>query len=225
VRFFVIPTVVKDTTSSSKTDSLNGNPHSFNFAKTRFRSGTDYLYSRFRPGLGFTLIFLIIFISGMQYVFHSLTASRQRAHINRYISQVKEIAWRPHGGNPPVNGARKYVTLQDQSEEGEGPARKFAVDFAGNVFFVDPKTGEEGLLDLGEIEGAHWKRTIIYVLPVWIWSVTGARYLGTKGVVVEVIKEENGDVGNGSENGRSIGMGKHVKAEKAGGKRKAKKRN
>ena len=188
------------------------------------RSGTDYLYSRFRPGLGFTLAFLILFISGMQYVFHSLTASRQRAHINRYISEVKEIAWRPHGGNPPVSGARKYVTLADQSEEGSGPARKFAVDFAGNVFFVDPATGEEGLLDIGEIEGANWKRTLIYVLPVWLWGLVHSRVLEKKVVVVEEAEKEDGVVVNG-ENGKASGLGKYVKAEKAGGKRKAKKRN
>jgi hypothetical protein len=170
-------------------------------------------------------VFLIIFISGMQYVFHSLTASRQRAHINRYISEVKEIAWRPHGGNPPVNGARKYVTLADQSEEGTGPARKFAVDFAGNVFFVDPVTGEEGLLDVGEIEGAHWKRTLIYVMPVGAWSLIQARVLGKKvDMMEETEEEEDGVVGNG-ENGKATGMGKHAKAEKVGGRRKAKKRN
>ena len=219
----VTRTVVNGTTSSSRTDSQNGSyPQAAQLLT--YRSGTDYLYSRFRPGLGFTLVFLILFISGMQYVFHSLTASRQRAHINRYISEVKEIAWRPHGGNPPVSGARKYVTLADQSEEGSGPARKFAVDFAGNVFFVDPATGEEGLLDIGEIEGADWKRTLIYVLPVWVWSLTGERYLGKKVVVVEETEEQDGTVGNG-ENGKATGMGKHVKAEKVGGKRKAKKRN
>jgi hypothetical protein len=222
VKSYVTQTVVNVTTSSSRTDSQNGLPPRILQALT-YRSGTDYLYSRFRPGLGFTLVFLILFISGMQYVFHSLTASRQRSHVNRYISEVKEIAWRPHGGNPPVSGARKYVTLADQSEEGGGPARKFAIDFAGNVFFVDPATGEEGLLDIGEIEGASWKRTLIYVLPVWVWGLIRSRVLEKKVVVVE---KEEGDrvVGNG-ENDKATGFGKHVKAEKVGGKRKAKKRN
>jgi len=188
------------------------------------RSGTDYLYSRFRPGLGFTLVFLILFISGMQYIFHSLTASRQRAHINRYIAEVKEIAWRPHGGNPPVSGARKYVTLADQSEEGTGPARKFAVDFAGNVFLVDPATGEEGLLDVGEIEGAHWKRTLIYVLPIWVWNLIRTRFLGEKGQVVEDKVDQDDIMTGNSEIGKATGLGKHIRAEKVGGRRKVKKR-
>ena len=188
------------------------------------RSGTDYLYSRFRPGLGFTLVFLILFISSMQYIFHSLTANRQRAHINRYITKVKEIAWRPSGGNPPVSGARKYVTLADQDEKEPGSARKFAVDFAGNVFFVDTVTGAEDLLDVGQIEGAHWKRTLIYVLPMWVWSLTGARFSEKTVRVVEGTEKEDDDVGN-VENGKATALGKLVKADKVGGKRRAKKRN
>jgi len=135
------------------------------------RTGTDFLYSRFRPGLITTLVFLLLFISGMQYLFQALTASRHRAHIKRYIEEVKEVAWRQYGGNPPLNGSRKYVTLADQSEEGTGVSRKFVIDFATNVWFVDPQTGEESLLDIREIEGASWKKTLVYVLPVALWNV------------------------------------------------------
>ena len=187
------------------------------------RTGTDYLYSRFRPGLTFTLIFLLLFVSGMQYLFQALTASRHRAHINSYIEEVKEVAWRPHGGNPPVSGVRKYVTLADQSEEGTGAARKFAIDFDGSVYFVDPKSGEESYLDVNEIEGANWKRTLIYVLPVSLWNVTIGRVLKKKEMKVdEEVKEENRVE---HQNGKSSGMGKHIKAEKVAGKRKAKKKN
>ena len=159
----------------------------------------------------------------MQYVFHQLTANRHRAHINRYINEVKEIAWRPHGGNPPASGARKYVTLADQSEEGDGHSRRFAIDFDGSVYLIDPKTGEEDLLDIDEIEGASWKRTLIYVLPVSLWEATIRRVLKKK---KDVIVEENGkeDI-EVNENGKSTGVGKHVKAEKVAGKRKAKRKN
>lgn len=191
-----------------------------------FRTGTDYLYSRFRPGLTFTLVFLLLFISGMQYLFHSLTASRHRAHINKYIEEVKEIAWRPHGGNPPISGAKKYVTLADQSEEGDGPSRRFAIEFDGSVYFIDPKTGEESLLDIEEIEGANWKRTLIYVLPVSIWDGVARRVLKKKEKVVEEsVEDEGGSKGDQKENGKATGMGKHVKAEKVAGRRKAKKKN
>jgi hypothetical protein len=185
----------------------------------RSRTGTDYLYSRFRPGLGFTLVFLLIFVSGMQYVFHIVTSNRHRAHITRYIDEVKEIAWRPHGGNPPISGARKYVTLADQSEEGNGPARKFAVDFDGSVYLIGPKTGEESLLDVREIEGASWKRTLIYLLPMSLWNLIAGRILRKK----EKVEEDGSGVVH--ENGKPTGLGKHVKAEKVAGRRKAKKKN
>lgn len=189
-----------------------------------FRTGKDYLYSRFRPGLALTLAFLLFFISGMQYLFHSLTASRQRAHITRYIDEVKEIAWRPSGGQPPLSGAKKYVTLGDQSEEGEGRSRKFAVEFDGDVYFIDPETGAESLLDVGEIEGPSWRRTLLYYLPVLVWSNTIGRVLKKKNKI-EAIGEGNGSSEGVKENGLASTGSKHVKAEKVAGKRKVKKRN
>jgi hypothetical protein len=194
------------------------------FSRLIFRTGTDYLYSRFRPGLTFTFVFLLLFISGMQYLFHSLTANRHRAHINRYIEEVKEIAWRPHGGNPPLNGAKKYITIADKSEEGDGPSRRFAIEFDGSVYFVDPKTGEESLLDVGEVEGANWKRTLIYAFPVSIWNAVTRRVLKKNEKVLEESVEEDGSRVE-QENGKATGMGKHVKAEKVAGRRKAKKKN
>jgi hypothetical protein len=181
------------------------------------------LYSRFRPGLGLTLAFLFLFVAGMQYTFHALTANRQRAHMSRYIDEVKEVAWRPSGGNPPLSGAKKYITLQDQSRDGDRPARKFAIDFGGNVYLVDAQTGEEHLLDLGEIEGAHWKRTIIYSLPISLWVFGTGMFEKKENVAVpEEDTEEHEENGGTS---TPTGMGKYEKAEKVGGRRKAKKRN
>jgi hypothetical protein len=186
------------------------------------RTGKDYLYSRFRPGLALTLIFLFLFISGMQYLFHSLTASRQRAHIDRYIEQVKEIAWRPHGGQAPLSGAKKYITLGDQSEDGDGRSRKFAIDFMGNVYLIDPDTGAENLLDVNEIEGASWKRTLLYSLPMLVWRSTVGRLL--KKGEVEPVKEA-GASGEVKEDAKSSDMSNHVKAEKIAGKRRVKRKN
>lgn len=173
-----------------------------------------------------TLAFLLLFISGTQYVFHALTANRHRAHINRYIREAKEIAWRPSGGNPPLSGARKYVTLADQSEEGMGPARKFVVDFDGTVYFLDEQTGEESLLDVNEIEGASWKRTLVYVLPTKLWKTSVGRFLnkGEETVEVEEVEEED-EASPSQTNGSTLPSGKYAKAEKVGGKRKSKKRN
>jgi hypothetical protein len=157
----------------------------------------------------------------MQYTFHALTANRQRAHMNRFIEDVKELAWKPTGGNPPLTGTKKYVTLPDQSEDGSGQTRRFAIDFGGNVYLVDPKSGEENLLDLGEIQGAHWKRTLVYSLPVSLWAF-GVGLFEKKEKGVEIAEEPSVNEENGV---ASNPLGKHVKAEKVAGRRKARKRN
>jgi len=218
--YFEILVVGNVTISSLRMDFLNGN---LPWDSTHTRTGTDYLYSRFRPGLGSTLVGLLIFISGMQYVFHSLTANRHRAHIQRYIDEAKEMAWRPHGGNPPLTGARKYVTFSDQNEEDTGPVRKFVVDFDGSVYFIDDETGEESRLDVNEVPGASWKRTLIYSLPVWLWNMTAGRYVHKGGgpKVVEKIDKMNSEPEG---NGKSPTSSKYTKVEKVAGRRKPKKR-
>ena len=161
-------------------------------------------------------------------MFHSLTASRHREHIKRYIKDAKEMAWRPHGGNPPLSGARKYISLTSEGEEGMGPVRKFVVDFDGSVFFIDEQTGEESLLDVNEIDGASWKRTLVYTLPLMLWNTAAKRFLSKKGEGVqnEEVREDDAVTVSGKGDGNTLGSGKHVKAEKiAGGRRKVKKRN
>ena len=116
------------------------------------------------------------------------------------------------------------MTLSDQTEEGEGQSRKFVVDFDGSVYFIDNQTGEESLLDVNEIPGASWKRTLIYSLPMWLWNLSGGRILkrGDGAKVVEKIDQSHFEP---QENGESTEASKHTKAEKVAGRRKAKKRN
>jgi hypothetical protein len=96
------------------------------------------------------------------------------------------------------------------------------------VFFIDDRTGEESLLDVSEIEGANWRKTLVYVLPNTLWNLTGGRLLPKKEPkeTAEETNEEDGSSGGEQSNGKTLGgQGKHAKAEKVGGRRKAKKRN
>jgi hypothetical protein len=124
-----------------------------------------------------------------------------------------------------MSGARKYVTLADQSEEGMGPARKFVVDYDGSVFLLDDKTGEENLLDINEIEGANWRRTLVYVLPTMLWNTSVGRFLNKPRRKIEIEEVEEDEASPDQTNGNTLGSGKYTKAEKVGGKRKSKKRN
>jgi hypothetical protein len=107
-----------------------------------------------------------------------------------------------------------------------GPARKFVVDYDGSVYFLDDKTGEESFLDINEIEGANWRRTLVYVLPTMLWNTSVGRFLNKPGEKVEIeeVVEED-DASPDQTNGNTLGSGKYTKAEKVGGKRKSKKRN
>jgi len=101
--------------------------------------------------------------------------------------------------------------------------RKFAVEFTGRVYFIDPKTGEESLLDVGEIEGASWKRTLLYSLPVFLWRNTIGQVSKKKVEVHAVV--QNGAGGDVKEDRKASVLDKHAKAEKVAGKRKVKKKN
>lgn len=165
----------------------------------------------------------------MQYLFQALTASRQRAFIKRYIDEVKQTAWRPSGGLPPLSGARKYVSLGAENDEGDRRVRKFAVDFDGSVYLVDEKTGEESLLDTKDVEEASWKRTLVYTFPLYVWNLVMSR-VKTAPKIVQKREEKGHRLGSGEEsgkkeNGKGQGAGGHAKIEKVGGQRRVKKRN
>jgi hypothetical protein len=106
-----------------------------------------------------------------------------------------------------------------------GPARKFVVDFDGSVYFLDEQTGEESLLDVTEIEGASWKRTLVYVLPIKLWKTTVGRFLNKREERVIEEEVEKDEASLSQTNGNTLTSGKYAKVEKVGGKRKSKKRN
>ena len=68
--------------------------------------GTGYYYARFRPGLGSVLIGLFIFGGGLiHYGALMMSWKRQRAFVERYISQARKAAWGEAGMNgiPDIN--------------------------------------------------------------------------------------------------------------------------
>lgn len=117
--------------------------------------GTDYYYSRYRPGLGTVSVFLFLLISGAQYLVLKLTASQHRKHMTSVIDEVKSAAW----GNGVHSSARK-VTLDN--------GKQFMVYPEGSVFLVE--NSKEYYLSLDTIVDPTWKSTILYTLPMRIYS-------------------------------------------------------
>ncbi|KAI0677599.1 DnaJ-domain-containing protein [Trametes maxima] len=67
--------------------------------------GTGYYYSRFRPGLGTVLTFLVILTSGLQYLVQKMNYNRDLKRINEIRDQARAAAW---GAKlTPLEGQRK----------------------------------------------------------------------------------------------------------------------
>jgi len=67
--------------------------------------GTGYYYSRFRPGLTFVLVFLIILSSSVQYFIQRFNYQRDLKRIEEVIREARSAAWGPK--MIPVEGQRK----------------------------------------------------------------------------------------------------------------------
>jgi len=110
--------------------------------------GTGYYYSRFRPGLGFVFVFLIILTSGLQYLVQRINYKRDLQRIERIVGKAKAAAWGPK--MIPVNGKRKVkVNLGDARDgDGEYTGTKWLDMVVENsqVFLLDP-SGEIHLID------------------------------------------------------------------------------
>uniref|UniRef100_A0A060T719 ARAD1C25146p n=1 Tax=Blastobotrys adeninivorans TaxID=409370 RepID=A0A060T719_BLAAD len=112
--------------------------------------GTDYYYSRFRPGIGMVTAFLFLLVSFAQYWFLRLSAMQHRRHMSSIIDEAKGIAW-PNG----IPTSKRQVTLPN--------GKNFMVYTEGTVSLVEDK--HEYPLDIEEIVLPTWKNTILYTIP------------------------------------------------------------
>ncbi|KAI5124917.1 hypothetical protein M0805_007345 [Coniferiporia weirii] len=67
--------------------------------------GTGYYYSRYRPGLGSVLVFLIALSTGVHYVIQGMNYKSDLARINRFVSEARLAAW--GAKMVPLEGKRK----------------------------------------------------------------------------------------------------------------------
>ncbi|KAJ7283561.1 DnaJ domain-containing protein [Mycena rebaudengoi] len=106
--------------------------------------GTGYYYSRFRPGLGFVSIFLILVTSGFHYTVQHITYRTDLQRVQRFIKEAQLAAWGPK--LIPIEGQRKVkVNLAGSQSDGPGKWIDMIVD-SKNVYILDP-SGDMHLLD------------------------------------------------------------------------------
>lgn len=121
--------------------------------------GADYFYSRYRPGVGFVLVFIYLFVGVGHYVSLRITSSQHRRHMSNIISDAKELAW-PNG--IPASTPK---TVIHQSN-----GKIFRVYPNGSVSLLDDEGGKlkkphEFVLDLSEVADPHWKDTLLFTIP------------------------------------------------------------
>jgi len=110
-RLGVISTILRNKESRTRYDFFykNGVP--------KWR-GTGYYYSRFRPGVGFVLVFLTVLTSSLQYLIQRINYKKDLQRIEFITSKAKAAAWGPK--MVPVQGQRKIRVNLGDSRDGDG---------------------------------------------------------------------------------------------------------
>ncbi|KAG5724992.1 hypothetical protein E4T56_gene12494 [Termitomyces sp. T112] len=97
--------------------------------------GTGYYYSRFRPGLGTVLVFLIILTSGLHLLVQKMNYKRDLARIDTIRQQAKSAAWGPKA--IPLEGQRKVKVNLGGEESMNNRWIEMVVE-GQNVYMLDP---------------------------------------------------------------------------------------
>lgn len=163
--------------------------------------GTGYYYSRYRPGLGSVLTFLIFLTSGLQYLVQKINYTRDLVRIGQIVTSARTAAWGPK--LIPINGTRKVkVPLGGGTYDGDGeyiPGKtlELVVD-ENSVYLVDPN-GSLVTLNESTATRPKWASTwfissMRHVLDK-IWDKTPQNSEETPEVDVENdnVSEESGD--------------------------------
>ncbi|KAF8195803.1 DnaJ domain-containing protein [Mycena galopus ATCC 62051] len=110
--------------------------------------GTGYYYSRFRPGLGSVLVFLVLVTSGFHHIVQHINYRNDLKRVERFVKEAQLAAWGPK--LIPIEGQRKVkVNVAARADEDGESVRKRWVDMvvdAKNVYILDP-SGEMHVLD------------------------------------------------------------------------------
>lgn len=135
--------------------------------------GTGYYYSRFRPGLVFTVIVLYVLVSSFQFVSLRINRKQDYRRVVELKEQIKLQAW---GGSyiPPSDGSARKV---------QGPGGlEFIVSAVGDISLIERDAdGNQilNLLDENDIDvNPGFRLSYFYRLPVGLWNLTVGKITG-----------------------------------------------
>ncbi|KAG6869270.1 hypothetical protein C0993_000023 [Termitomyces sp. T159_Od127] len=135
-RLGVVATILRNPESRKRYDFFykNGVP--------KWR-GTGYYYSRFRPGLGTVVVFLVILTSGLHLLVQKMNYKKDLERIDRIRQQARTTAWGPKA--IPLEGQRK-VKVNLSGEESTNNRWIDLVVEGQNVYILD-SSGNMEILD------------------------------------------------------------------------------
>jgi len=189
--------------------------------------GTGYYYSRFRPGLGTVLFFLVILTTGLQYVVQKLNYKSDLARINMFTTRARLAAWGPKMN--PLDGRRKVkvnmARTTETTEDGEeyvtpGKIIEMVVD-GPQVYILE---ADGGLLPLDESAATPpaLSRTWLVILARYLYQ--RLRGWGGSGADDVTGESETDGTDSGTDGAMSKEGGLQGKRMTGGRRRKAAKR-
>ncbi|KAL0949479.1 hypothetical protein HGRIS_009532 [Hohenbuehelia grisea] len=228
-RLGVISTILRNEESRKRYDFFykNGVP--------KWR-GTGYYYSRFRPGLGTVLVFLIFVTSGMQHIVQRMTYSTDLKRVQRIISDAKLQAWGPK--MIPLEGEKRVkVNIGSPQYDEDGypvPSnRQIMMVVRGQEVFIRNPDGSEEPVNESTASKPALSNTWFISLVKFAFSSAIGRFVPSKkgndgdaydGDVKEALEIDDTDDGSTSasetRSGTATPLEGRLAAVKAGGKRR-----
>lgn len=165
--------------------------------------GTGYYYSRFKPGLGFVSIFLILFISVVQYLSGIVTYFQNRGRFQELELSLNEMQYKQF-----KSLSKKYGLDRVTKEEFAANKRQLVA----NVMGIDLEY-EQSVLSFPKLT-----RVFAVQLPIWIYQFT----LGLPNMIKEwkEVKKVKVEDDNGGNNESTESLNSHGSGGKKGKLRK-----
>ncbi|THH32944.1 hypothetical protein EUX98_g1297 [Antrodiella citrinella] len=179
--------------------------------------GTGYYYSRFRPGLGFVFMFLVLITSGMQYLVQRLNYRRDLERVEWIIQQAKSAAW----GSKMIPGeGQRKVKVNLGGEDGNASGSKWIdlVVEGDEVFMVD---SDGGLLPVDSSSAVAPSLASTWFLSVIASLYTKAVKRGDTGTEDQIASEADGEDGEISGTDSTPGSGTSTPKDGRSGKARA----
>lgn len=190
--------------------------------------GTGYYYSRFRPGLGTVLAFLVALTSILQLVVERMNYKKDLVRMERFAARARSAAWGPK--LVPLEGQRK-VKINIATDEGASARWVEMVVEGQYVYFLGP-SGDMHLLNPDAVPYPTFSNTwFLSLLSSLVFKIIKPGKVESRSKEQDSVElDDGGDVADGAHSTSTSDSGQEaytttekttrLPAVKAGGKRR-----